>query len=86
MKFLLRCVGRSLVLVWIVASIVHLAIHLVGGDPAEILLSAGGSAPNAATVAELRERLGLNQPLLTQYQDFLTGVLRGDLGTLLVDD
>jgi peptide/nickel transport system permease protein len=86
MAFLLRRVGISLVLVWIVASIVFLAIHLVPGDPAEILLSAGGSAPDAATVAELRERLGLNLPLLTQYGTFLSGVLRGDLGTSLVDD
>jgi peptide/nickel transport system permease protein len=86
MAFLLRRVGISLVLAWIVASIVFLAIHLVPGDPAEILLSAGGSAPDATTVAELRERLGLNLPLLTQYQNFLLGVLRGDLGTSLVDD
>lgn len=86
MAFLLRRVGISLVLVWIVASIVFLAIHLVPGDPAEILLSAGGSAPDAATVAELRDRLGLNLPLLSQYGNFLAGVLRGDLGTSLVDD
>ena len=42
MRFVLRRVGVSLVLVWIVASIVFLAIHLVPGDPAELLLSAGG--------------------------------------------
>jgi peptide/nickel transport system permease protein len=86
MAFLLRRVGISLVLVWVVASIVFLAIHLVPGDPAEILLSTGGSAPDAATVAELRERLGLNLPLLSQYGNFLTGLMRGDLGTSLVDD
>jgi peptide/nickel transport system permease protein len=81
MAFLLRRIAISLVLAWIVASIVFLAIHLVPGDPAEILLSAGGSAPDAATVADLRDRLGLNLPLLTQYANFLTGVLHGDLGT-----
>lgn len=86
MRFVLRRVAVSLVLVWVVASIVFLAIHLVPGDPAELLLSTGGSAPDAATVAELRDRLGLNLPLLTQYGNFLAGLLRGDLGTSLVDD
>ncbi|MBK1657022.1 ABC transporter permease [Paracraurococcus ruber] len=76
----------SLLLVWCVASIVFLAIHLVPGDPAELLLSSGGVAPDPAAVAELRERLGLDRPLLDQYVAFLAGLPRGDLGASLVDD
>jgi len=86
MRFVARRIGVSLVLVWIVASIVFLAIHLVPGDPAELLLSAGGTAPDPGAVAELRARLGLDLPLLTQYGTFLTGLLHGDLGNSLVDD
>ncbi len=86
MSFLVRRILASLLLVWIVASIVFLAIHLVPGDPAELLLSAGGAAPDPVTVAELRDRLGLNLPLRTQYGHFLGGLLHGDLGTSLVDD
>lgn len=86
MWFVARRIGVSLVLVWIVASIVFLAIHLVPGDPAELLLSAGGTAPDPGAVAELRARLGLDLPLLTQYGTFLTGLLHGDLGNSLVDD
>ena len=86
MPYALRRILISLLLLWIVASIVFLAIHLVPGDPAELLLSSGGAAPDAATVAELRDRLGLNRPLPTQYATFLTGVLQGDLGNSLVDD
>ena len=63
-----------------------LALHLVPGDPAELLLSTGGVAPDPAAVAELRERLGLDRPILTQYRDFLAGLLRVDLGRSLVDD
>lgn len=37
-------------------------------------------------MAELRERLGLNLPLSTQYGSFLWALLHGDLGTSLVDD
>ena len=86
MAYVLRRVGLALVLVWIVATIVFLTIHMVPGDPAELLLSTGGTVPDPATVAELRERLGLNRSLGTQYAAFLGGLVRGDLGTSLVDD
>ena len=86
MLWILRRVGISLALVWVVASIVFMALHLVPGDPAELLLSTGGVSPDPAAVAELRERLGLDLPLMTQYGSFLAGLLRGDLGSSLVDD
>ena len=78
--------AMTLVLAWAVATIVFLALHLVPGDPAEILLSTGGVSPDPASVAELREKLGLNRPLLAQYQSFIAGILRGELGASLVDD
>jgi peptide/nickel transport system permease protein len=84
--WLIKRVGTSILLAWIVATIVFMALHLVPGDPAELLLSTGGISPDAATVAELREKLGLDRPLLTQYLGFLNGLLRGDLGRSLVDD
>jgi peptide/nickel transport system permease protein len=43
-------------------------------------------SPDPATVAELRERLGLDRPLHAQYLDFVEGLARGDLGRSLVDD
>jgi peptide/nickel transport system permease protein len=84
--WLARRMALSLVMAWIVATIVFLALHMVPGDPAELLLSTGGAVPDAAAVAELREKLGLERPLLTQYGAFLGGLLRADLGTSLVDD
>jgi peptide/nickel transport system permease protein len=86
MVWLLRRIGVSLALAWIVATIVFMTLHMVPGDPAEILLSTGGVAPDPAAVAELRERLGLELPLMTQYGNFLLGLTRGDLGTSLVDE
>jgi len=73
-------------LAWIVATIVFLALHMVPGDPAELLLSTGGVSPDPAAVAELREKLGLDQPVLLQYGGFLAGLMRGDFGNSLVDD
>ncbi|MBN8891834.1 MAG: glutathione ABC transporter permease GsiC [Acetobacteraceae bacterium SCN 69-10] len=86
MAWLLRRVGISLALIWVVASIVFLAIHLVPGDPAELLLSQGGASPDPAIVADLRDQLGLNRPILVQYADSLWRLLHFDLGHSMQDD
>jgi ABC-type dipeptide/oligopeptide/nickel transport system permease component len=61
-----------------VASLVFALIHLVPGDPAVAML---GDSASPSDVADLHARLGLDQPLLTQYGHFLTGLIHGDLGT-----
>lgn len=75
----------ALILVWIVASVVFLAIRLVPGDPAELMLSQAGMTPDPATVSELRDQLGLNLPVWVQYWNNLRAVLSGDLGASLTD-
>jgi peptide/nickel transport system permease protein len=86
MLFIANRILVSLALAFAVVTIVFLSLHLVPGDPAELLLSTGGVSPDPAAVAELRERLGLNQSLLHQYAQFIGGLIRGDLGRSLVDD
>ncbi len=79
---------RSLVaifLVWIVVSLVFLLLHLIPGDPAELLLSQGSIAADPKAVAALREQMGLNEPLWQQYLSHLGGVLTGDLGASFRD-
>jgi peptide/nickel transport system permease protein len=61
-----------------VATLVFALIHLVPGDPAEAML--GESAP-AADLADLRAKLGLDKPLLVQYEAYVVGLGRGNLGT-----
>ena len=63
-----------------VATLVFLLIHLVPGDPAQSMLGEG-AAPQE--VAALRSRLGLDQPLPVQFGRFISGLVRGDLGTSL---
>ncbi|WP_341992780.1 ABC transporter permease [Azorhizobium sp. AG788] len=86
LAFALRRTAVALALVWLVASLVFLVIHLIPGDPAELLLSQGGSAPDPAAVAELRERLGLDLPLWQQYLTYWQGLFQGNFGTSLQDD
>jgi len=85
MTWFLRRLAISIGLVWVVATIVFLAIHLVPGDPAELLLSEGGVAPDPTAVADLRHQLGLDRPILSQYADSMGRLLRGDLGRSLQD-
>lgn len=84
--WLMQRLALSLFLVWSVASILFMAIRLVPGDPAEALLYISGATPDPAAVAVLRERLGLNEPLLSQYLQTFIGYLHGDLGRSLQDD
>jgi peptide/nickel transport system permease protein len=60
-----------------VATLVFSLIHLVPGDPAQAML---GEAASASDVADLRAKLGLDQPVLTQYRHYVSGLVRGDLG------
>jgi peptide/nickel transport system permease protein len=84
--YIARRAAVAVGLVWFVATFVFLAIHLVPGDPAELLLSQGGVAPDPGAVTELREKLGLDQPLLHQYAAYLAALLHGNLGSSLLDD
>jgi len=64
-----------------VATLVFAFLHLVPGDPVEIML---GESAAPADVAELRRELGLDRPLLVQYGRFLAHAARGDFGRSIV--
>jgi len=76
--FLLRRVMLTVPVLIGVATLVFALIHLVPGDPAQAML---GDAAAPSDVAELRIKLGLDRPLLAQYQRYMAGLVRGDLGT-----
>ncbi len=63
-----------------ISLITFFMIHLIPGDPARNML---GPRATPERVAQLRQALGLDEPLWSQYRRFLTGVVRGDLGTSL---
>jgi len=61
-----------------VATIVFTLMHLLPGDPAEVMLAQSGG--QAETIERLRQQLGLDLPLHVQYWRFLRNLVRGDLG------
>ena len=68
----------SLIISLIVASIVIFAvIEVIPGDPAAFML---GVNARPDTIAALRAEMGLDQPLITRYFDWVTGMLQGDFG------
>ncbi|MFC1685024.1 nickel ABC transporter permease [Pseudomonadota bacterium] len=79
-SFLLsRLLSAALVVLGVVC-IVFLLIHLVPGDPVEMML---GESARPADREALRAALGLDQPVLVQLGQYLGGLLQFDLGTSL---
>jgi len=62
----------------IVAVLVFLFVHMLPGDPARL---AAGQDADEATIALVRQDLGLDQPLPQQFVTFFTHVVQGDFGT-----
>ena len=82
LRFLVRRIALMIPILLLVSIIAFSLIHLIPGDPAQVIL--GPEAP-PETVAALRHQLGLDQPLPVQYLRWLGHVLKGDLGVSLVD-
>ena len=61
---------------------VFLLIHVVPGDPVEAML---GETASSADKEAMRQELGLNQPLWSQYLRFLARLAAGDLGRSLYE-
>jgi len=71
---------RSLMALLILALAVALLfgmIHMMPGDPASVIL---GPRATPELMAELNQRMGLDQPLLVQLGRFYAGLVQGDLG------
>ncbi len=79
--YLLRRLLTSLLVLFGVSVLVFSIIHLVPGDP--VTAMTGRQRVSAEQAAELRQRLGLNDPIPVQYWNYLRKVLQGDLGQSL---
>lgn len=76
----MRIVQRLLSVLSVVFGVLlltFLLIHLVPGDPVEVML---GESATAADSAALREELGLTQPLMVQFGHYIKKLAQGDLG------
>ena len=79
-KYVIRRVLLLVPSVIMLSFLVFGIIRLIPGDVVELMVSEGGFADDTE---ELREMLGLDQPVLAQYFKYIKGVVKGDLGTSL---
>ncbi len=82
-RFLLQRLLATIPVMAIVAVIVFLLLRLSAGDPAAIL---AGDAATPETVAAIRSRLGLDQPMALQLVRWFWQLLHGDLGTSIISN
>ncbi len=81
--YILKRVLATIPVMAIVAIFVFLLLRLTPGDPAAIL---AGDAATPAQLERIRDSLGLNDPLLTQFTTWMGQLLRGNLGTSLLSN
>ena len=74
-KYIVKRIAMGLLSLFVVATLTFFMMNLVPGGPfvAEKSIS-------AAAQAALNAKFGLDKPLMVWYANYMTGVLRGDLG------
>lgn len=76
-RFVARRLAAGVVLLFVVSALSFLLLHAAAPDPVGQILGPGASAQQ---LDRMRGQLGLNEPLLTQFVHWLSGMLHGNLG------
>ncbi len=82
-RFLVGRILATIPVLVVVATVVFLLLRLAPGDPAAIL---AGDVATPEQIAAIRARLGLDQPPLTQFYEWMIRLLHGDLGTSIISN
>jgi peptide/nickel transport system permease protein len=78
-RFVARRIGSSVVLLLVVSLIIFVLVRVLPGSPVLSKLGAVSSA-SKALVDNLRHQLGIDQPMLVQYWQWVAGAIHGDFG------
>ena len=79
-KLLAQRISLGLLLLFLVSIVIFVGTSILPGDVAQQIL---GQSATPEALANLREELGVNEPAVTRYFNWLGGILTGDLGTAL---
>ncbi|MCL5256981.1 MAG: ABC transporter permease [Chloroflexi bacterium] len=80
--FVFRRVLYSLIVVLCVLFIVSLLVRIIPGDPVDVMM-AGNPGMTEQDKEQIRQQLGLKDPVLVQFEKYIVGVVHGDLGSSL---
>lgn len=72
-----RRIGQAAAVLLLVTVVTFMFVHIVPGDPGRAIL---GPQASPEAVQQIDARLGLDQPLLTQFWTYVSGLVRGDFG------
>ncbi len=75
--YILKRLAIGLLTLFIASNVVFAVLEIVPGDPAQLML---GLNATDETLKALREQMGLNDPVLTRYLNWVLGMLAGDFG------
>ncbi|MEN3792334.1 ABC transporter permease [Fulvimarina sp. MAC3] len=81
LAYIIRRILASIPVMIVVALFVFLLLRLTPGDPAAII---AGDMATPAQLEQIRESLGLNEPLVTQFVTWSGQLLSGDFGRSLI--
>ncbi|WP_432402092.1 ABC transporter permease [Wukongibacter sp. M2B1] len=76
-QYVLKRLLNIIPIMIVVSIIIFMFIHLIPGDPARII---AGQKATLEEIEIMREQLGLNDPYIVQYKDFMVGILTGNWG------
>lgn len=82
LRLVVQRIALGFLLLLAVSAVIFLGVEALPGDTAQAIL---GQQATPEALANLREKMGLNDPALTRYFRWLGGVLTGDLGTALTN-
>lgn len=80
LSFVLRRIGRLLLTVLLISTIIFFVIRVIPGDPALVI---AGIDATETDIAAIRAKLGTDQPLAAQYFQWLSRIVRFDFGESL---
>lgn len=76
----------AVIVLILVTAIVFFAMRLLPGDPILMLVTQSSEAQfNQAQIDQLRHENGLDRPLIVQYADWMSHIVRGDLGKSILE-
>lgn len=76
-RFVVRRMLYAVVVLWLVSTLVFVFLHV---SPVPVERVIGGPRATTGTLQQVRRNLGLDDPVIVQYWDFVRRLLRGDLG------
>lgn len=80
-KYVFKRILQMIPVILITSLLIYWAMGLTGGDPARTV---AGERATEEQVEQIREEMGLNDPFIVRYVNYVKGMVTGDLGTSYV--